>query len=315
MTFSEKTKNEIISKPFSSTCCQISALSAFIRGTGTIVAENGQVGFEIVNENFEVLKFYTDLLSSLYGETSKVVAFKDKLTGKEKYSVRFLTKTSLYVLTELGILSIKDGSVVINLTIDKYLTENDCCKKAYIFGAFTGSGSVTVPKANGKTVTGYHLEFVFSNYQTALDFSNLLSSQGFLPKLITRKENIVVYFKNSEEIADLLFFLGATKSSFELRDIIIQKDIRNETNRRINCEMANIDKQITASKKQTDYIKSIDETIGLDTLNSQLKSVANARLENPEATLEELASMLNITKSCLNHRLRKIAEIAKNCTL
>ena len=202
--------------------------------------------------------------------------------------------------------------MAINLSIDKYLVEEKCCKRAYVVGAFLGSGSVIIPQIQKKTGSGYHLEFVFSKYQTALDFSSLMSEEGFFPKLINRKENFVVYFKGCDEICELLFYLGATKCRFDLENVIIEKGLRNETNRRINCEMANIEKQVNAAQNQIHAINLIDETIGLEELPSNLVIVAKARLENSESSFGELAKILNLSKSCLNHRLRKIMEIANN---
>ena len=139
-----------------------------------------------------------------------------------------------------------------------------------------------------------------------------MSSLDFMPRQIQRKESHVVYFKNRQEVCDLLFFMGAKKSYFDVSNLMIEKDIRNETNRRINCEMANMEKQINASLNSIASINLIEESVGLDVLPLPLKTVAIMRKEHQDATLSELATILNISKSCLNHRLRKIAEIAKN---
>ncbi|MBO5713267.1 MAG: DNA-binding protein WhiA [Clostridia bacterium] len=312
MTFSEKVKNEIISKFNASPCCKIANLSAFVRGSGTIESAGGFVGFEIVTENEVAFNAYKDILVTLFGAELDLKIIKDKLTKKNKYSLTFLSSKSLSVLVELGILSVGQDGITLNLSIDKYVVENDCCVKEYIKGAFIGSGSVTVPSLTDKKNKGYHLEFVFSKYQTADDFSLLLTSQGFLPKLIERKERYVIYFKNAEEISDILAYMGATKSCFALNDVIIEKDIRNDTNRKVNCEIGNLNKQVEASIKQTKNISIIIETVGLDSLSKELKDTANARLQNPDATLDELAEILKVSKSCANHRLRKLNEIAKN---
>jgi DNA-binding protein WhiA len=221
-----------------------------------------------------------------------------------------ISKESFSLLIELGILKADERGAEVNLLIDRYLLENDCCKTAYLLGAFIGAGSVTIP--NGKTTTSYHLEFVFSNYATAQDFSALLSELGFLPKLTKRKDSHIVYFKNGDDIADVLFTLGATKCGFEVKDIVVKKTMNNDINRRFNCDISNINKQIEASIKQVKDITLIEETIGLDSLSPTLKSTAKLRLENRSATLEEMAKISGLTKSCLNHRLRKIAEIARN---
>jgi DNA-binding protein WhiA len=312
MTFSEKVKNEIISKFSTSPCCEVANLSAFVRGSGTIATNGGFVGFEMVTENVNTIEFYREILVSLFGAEVVEKKVKDKLTKKDKYLMSFVNAKSLAVLVDLGILSVGADGITLNLNIDKYIIENDCCKKEYIKGAFIGAGSVTVPSTTEKTHHGYHLEFVFSKYQTAEDFANLLSSQGFLPKLISRKENFVIYFKNAEEISGILAYMNATKCYFELNDVIIEKDIRNDTNRKVNCEIGNLNKQVEASLKQIKNINVIIETVGLDSLNKQLKDTAEIRIANPDATLEELSLIAGVSKSCMNHRLRKLNEIAKN---
>ena len=312
MTFSEQVKNEILSRFDLEPCCQLASLSAFVRGSGTLASSGGNVGFEIITENELAFEVFSSVINKLYGIDAKKSVIKDKLTARKKYSLSVINEKSLAILIDLGIVSVGGDGITVNLSIDKYITENDCCKKSYVKGAFIGGGSVTVPNVDNKTNKGYHLEFVFSKYQTANDFALLLSSIGFLPKLINRKDSFVIYFKNGEEISDVLGYMEATKSCFELNDVIIAKDIRNDTNRKVNCEMGNLTKQIEASIKQIKNINVIIDTIGLEGLNKQLQDTAKARINNPDATLEELAEMQGVSKSCMNHRLRKLNEIAKN---
>ncbi|MBR6737039.1 MAG: DNA-binding protein WhiA [Clostridia bacterium] len=312
MTFTEKVKNEIISNKKVQPCCQISALSSFIRGAGTLISKGGNIGFEINSENGDAIEYFAGVITSVFGLEPKLRVQKDNLTSKTKYRLTVLSSKSLMLLKELGIITITDKGPTVNLLIDRYLVSDDCCKRSYIAGAFLGAGSVTVPSKTSKSRTSYHLEFVFSNYGSASDFSEVISLMGFIPKLTERKENFIVYFKNGDEIGDLLIFMGAKKSGFEVKDIVIEKEMNNATNRRFNCDISNINKQIEASLKQVKDITTIQETIGLDGLSVALKQTANLRLENRDATLEELASISGLTKSCLNHRFRKIAEIAKN---
>lgn len=308
MTFSERAKNQILSKMDKQPCCLVASLSAFIRGAGTISVVKGNIGFEVVSENQTAIEFYSNIINTLYGETPKI----ETINQGKKHKLSLVSHNSTQILIDLGILTANQEGITINLNIDKYLIENECCKKAYIAGAFIGNGSVTIPKDIKNSTTNYHLEYVFSKYQTATDFADILCGLGFMPKLIDRKEVNVVYFKNGEEISELLFLMGATKACFEVKDVIIKKDINNETNRRVNCEMANIDKQIVASENQIKSINIIIDTIGLENIPETLRQTAKLRLENPESTLGELSKISNLTKSCLNHRLRKLVEIANN---
>lgn len=312
MTFTERVKEEILSKKLAEPCCKVSALSAFVRGAGSLLVSGGNVGFELATENKKAYDYFSKIISSLYGVELSATEFKDRFNGKVKYKTKLVSSKSTEILTELGIINESAQGLSVNLNVDKYLIENECCKRAYIIGAFQGSGSVTVPKQSGKSSTSYHLEFVFSKYQTASCVAEILSQVGFMPKLTERKETFIVYFKNGDEISELLHFLGAKKCGFEIQEIIVKKVMNNDTNRKRNCDMANISKQIEASLKQVGEITLIDETIGLDNLPPVLKQTCLLRLENTESTLDEMAKMAGVSKSCLNHRLRKISEIAKN---
>ncbi len=311
MTYTEKVKNEILSYKINQPCCQVSALSAFIRGAGNLLVSGGNIGFQIITENKTALYFFNEILSKLYGVMPNVKEEIDNFGKKTKFSLTLIDKNTSQILIDLGIISESAGGAQINLGVDKYLIENDCCKKSYVIGAFLGSGSVTVPSDSGKS-TSYHLELVFTKYQTASNVCEILSSVGFMPKLTERKDSFVIYFKNGDEISDLLFFMGAKKACFELKEIIVKKVMNNETNRKRNCDMGNINKQIEASIKQVENINLIEETIGLDKLPLTLKQACLLRLENKESTLEEMSKISGLSKSCLNHRFRKIAEIAKN---
>ena len=257
MTFTEKVKSEILKKQLNSPCCRLSALSAFIRGAGTISVKGNKIGFEIITENKDTSTYFYNILLEDFGQEGLINKFNDKLSDKPKYQLSLINDSSLNILMELCIVNIDNGNLSINLAIDKYLVEEKCCKKAYVIGAFLGGGSCTIPQIQKRTSSGYHLEFVFSKYQTALDFSGVLSEEGFLPKLTKRKENYVVYFKGCDEICELLSYLGATKSMFDVENVIIEKGLRNETNRRINCEMANIEKQVNAAQNQINAIEAI----------------------------------------------------------
>lgn len=312
MTFTESIKNEILSKKELNPCCKTAMLSAFIRGAGAVAVQNGLIGLEYVTESEKAGDYFSRTIKSLYGGEPIKNGNADKLSGKTKYSYSYINGSSFTVMKDVGVLSSDENGVKVNLSIDKYLVENDCCKKAYVAGAFLGSGSATVPDKTKKTNTGYHLEFVFSKKQTASDFCEVLSLVNFMPKLIKRKESYVVYFKNAEEISDLLAYIGAVKSCLRVKEIMVEKDLINDTNRKVNCEMGNIGKQIEASLKQVKSVEIIKETVGLQSLPEAVRKTAEARCENPDATLSELADVLHVSKSCLNHRLRKINEIADN---
>ena len=306
MSFSADIKSELIAKNIKKPCCKLAALSAFIRTGGSVLVKSGKVGFTLTCDESEA-DFFKGIIEKLYKEKAKRKVDK---SGRVKLTV--LSAKSLQILVDAKIVAVDEDGLEVLLDIDEGLIEKDHCAVAFIIGAFLGSGSVTIPEIKAEKSTGYHMEFVFSKYVTAADFAELLSRKGFMPKTVERKDNFVVYFKNAEEISDILALMGAMNAYLYLTDVVIKKEVRNEENRRINCELSNMTKQIDASLRLQGEIALIEESIGLDALDDNLKSACEARLNNPDVSLKELAEILGVTKSCLNHRLRKISEIAKN---
>lgn len=321
MSFSEQLKSEILSKKFKQSCCSMAMLSGFLRSAGSLdgtMQKNGVVikGFEFATESVLIRDYFKNLIIDLYGEIVSTSQYTDPMSKKDRYILYSSGDKSVELLKELGIISVSEkGESSIVLGIDKYVIENECCKKAYIMGVFLAVGVITAPKIDEKSRTGYHLEFAFSNNILADEFCHLLSTCGFIPKNVNRKSEKVVYFNKIEDILSVLAFFKTMKSYFSLEQIALEKDIRNDTNRIINCEMSNLNKQVEASLKHIKCIDQIENTIGLDAISPQLKVVAIARKTYTDSTLEELAQILNVTKSCLNHRLRKIVEIAENLSV
>jgi len=205
---------------------------------------------------------------------------------------------------------ITPAGIAVEMSIDKYLTEAECCKRAYVAGAFLGGGSCTLPTEGGARNTGYHLEFVFSYYETAHAFSELLAEFDILAKLIARKSTFVVYVKNNDEIQEALSIIGADGCSLDLAETVVRKDFNNKVNRKMNCDLGNISKQIAAAEKQTEAINTIAQTVGIGSLKRELQELCELRLSDGLLTLEEMAEQLGVTKSCVNHRMRKIIQIA-----
>jgi DNA-binding protein WhiA len=283
-------------------------LSAYLRTAGTIEIKNGKFGFSATQEP-AITALMAKIITMLYGETPTIV----KEPKSQRTKLILISDVSKQILIDAEILSFdRVKGVSVQLGLKGNLTKKQCCQRALLKGVFLGSGSITVPKLEKSTTTSYHMEFVFSKYVTALDFSHILSDSGYIAKLVERKDSFVVYFKNSEEICDLLVLMGAQIASLELTDIIVKKTVRNNANRVVNCEVSNINKQVEASLKQRNQIQAIINAVGLEKLHPNLRDVATARMEYPEDTLSQLAQRLDMTKSCLSHRLKKIAEIAES---
>ena len=174
-------------------------------------------------------------------------------------------------------------------------------------GTFLGAGTISHPEK------GYHMEIVCNSSTLANDLKRLINSFGLRSKVTTRKNNYVVYLKESEQISDFLALLGANKHVMEFENVRIVKELRNKTNRIVNCESANLDKTINSASRQIETIRLIESKGGLACLPEKLREIAVLRLENPDSSLTELGQMLDppLKKSGVSHRFRKIEEIAE----
>lgn len=195
----------------------------------------------------------------------------------------------------------------ITLHLNYGLLENDCCRTAFLRGAFLAGGSVTDPEKR------YHLELVTNHFKVSRECCNLLLELGFAPKETTRTGSSILYFKQSDAIEDLLTFLGAPVSAMAVMEAKLEKDMKNKVNRIVNCDSANMTKVVEAAQTQIAAIRRLQQTGAWDTLSDALRQTADLRLENPSANLEELAALLDppVSKSAVNHRLRKLIELAK----
>lgn len=190
---------------------------------------------------------------------------------------------------------------------DGMLTQQSCCKRAYIRGAFLAGGSISNPSKS------YHFEVVCQQMAQAVQLQEMINSFGMDAKIVERKKHYVVYLKEGSQIVDILNVMEAHVALMNLENVRILKEMRNSVNRKVNCETANISKTVNAAVKQVEDIIYLRDTIGLDSLPENLREIAKLRLEYPEAPLKELGTYLEtpVGKSGVNHRLRKISMIAE----
>ena len=190
---------------------------------------------------------------------------------------------------------------------DDEITPMECCKSAYVRGAFLGGGSMLDPKKR------YHMEFDTKHESYAMQLQEILGSFGILAKITCRKGRYVVYVKEYEAIADILGIIGAVGAAMELYNVSIEKEIRNTVNRQANCEIANIEKVTKTASLQIESIKKIEKHLGLDNLPETLREIAEIRCKYPDESLKELGERLNppIGKSGVNHRLKRIMAMAE----
>jgi hypothetical protein len=193
------------------------------------------------------------------------------------------------------------------LHINFGMLEEECCRASFLRGVFFAGGSITDP------LKRYHLELTTSHYQASRELGVLLRECGYPPKSVGRNGGFVTYFKQSDQIEDFLTLIGAPVAAMNVMSAKMEKDLRNSVNRRLNCDNANLDKAVEASQEQLEAIRRLTASGTLERLPDKLRETASLRLENPELTLTELAEEFDppVTKSCLNHRLRKLVELAK----
>lgn len=193
-------------------------------------------------------------------------------------------------------------------TVNGLLIQQTCCKRAFLRGAFLAGGSMSDPQKS------YHFEIVCRTMPQAVQLQEAVNSFDMEAKIVERKKHLVVYLKEGSQIVDILNVMEAHVSLMNLENVRILKEMRNSVNRKVNCETANITKTVGAAVKQIEDINFIKNQAGLDSLPDNLKEIALLRLEYPDAPLKELGTYLNppVGKSGVNHRLRRIGEIADN---
>ena len=253
--------------------------------------KNGKIVYKTENE-YNINRF-SKLLSNV-----NVINYKIDIKG----SNYIITSSKVENIEEIKYLN-EDIEIDIK---EKNINEEDL--KAIIRGAFLGGGSVNNPESK------YHLEIVLSTQNNANTLSNILSTFTINAKKLERKNGCSIYIKDGEEISKFLALIGASKGVLKFEEIRVLRDMKNNINRKVNCETANLNKTVGAAVKQIEAIKKIQKTGKFETLPENLKELANLRLENPDASLIELGNLLKepIGKSGVNHRINKIIEIANN---
>ena len=310
MSFSADTKNELAHVEPEKKCCMLAEIAGFIRMCGSIrLAGGGKFEIVTATEHPAVARHYKRMLKEYFGIDAELAVGQGSGLKKGRSYLLSIGPENLseQILRETGILMVKEGMNYISDGIYDGLIRTKCCRKACLRGIFLASGTITDPEKS------YHLEFSCSSQILAGDVKKLINSFVDLhAKVSARKKNYAVYVKEAEQIIDILAIMGAHSQIFAFEDVRITKEIRNKANRINNCDNANIDKTLKAAEKQLSWIHKIQETKGLAFLPDKLRDVAVLRLENPEATLQELADMMDppMKKSGLNNRFRKIEELA-----
>ena len=290
MSFSSNVKSELCREAPAKKCCAIAESYGILLYANTFSAREIRIitGSPALSARLEAL------FKKAFG-----FGFDDISEGGERRSFIITDKEKIArIFDSYGF----DVSMLVSHHINFGTLEEECCKTSFMRGAFLAGGSVTDPSKR------YHLELVTDHMSVSRETYALLLEMGFSPKESSRAGNYIAYFKQSEAIEDFLTTIGAPISAMEVMSEKIEKDMRNAINRRVNCDSANADKIVAASREQIMAIRLVDKRVGLTNLPDKLRETALLRVANPEASMSELAqlSVPPVTKSCLSHRMRKL---------
>ena len=331
MSFSKEVKEELSKQVSNARHCRLAELTAILSCEGRLICTEASYYLKLQTEKLVVARKYFTLIRKTFNINIDI-SVKTNSTAKDNriYTLilrdtkainLILQATKLAMATDVAKESLfleeqlcterkqavakKNDSMELGIA-DSVITQNACCKRAFIRGAFLSSGSMSDPKK------AYHFEIVLSNLPKAEWIQGIIQTFSVDAKIVQRKKNYIVYIKEGSQIVDLLNIMEAHVALMDLENVRILKEMRNSINRQVNCEAANINKTVTAASKQIDDIIFIRDNVGLGDLADGLEDIARLRVEYPEASLKELGAMLlpPIGKSGVNHRLRKLSMIA-----
>ncbi|GAA6491006.1 MAG TPA: DNA-binding protein WhiA [Candidatus Bariatricus faecipullorum] len=308
MSFSGRVKEELSRQYSPARHCRIAELAAIISMCGNVcISSREKYTLKIRTENLAVARKCFTLLKKTFNIETDIAVRRNRARGSETYYIIIRShEDTLRVLQAVKLIDCH-GEVVEELSLVRNVViQENCCKRAFLRGAFLASGSMSDPEKS------YHFEIVCTAEGKAVQLQNLIQAFGLEAKVVLRKKTWVVYLKEGGQIVDILNIMEAHVALMELENIRILKDMRNTVNRKVNCETANINKTVSAAVKQIEDIRFLQATTGLEKLPDGLKDMALTRLEYPDATLKELGELLTppVGKSGVNHRLRKLGEMA-----
>lgn len=296
-SFAFKAKNEMCRVQLSRQCCARAEAYGVLLYCNTFTPSE----VRIITENPEFAarlpKLFHKAFSLRFDQTPEG-------DGRGKLIFRITDREKLArVINTLGY----DPQQIMALHVNFGLLEEDCCRTAFLRGAFLAGGSVTDPEKR------YHLELATSHVPASREVQALMEEMGFLPRTIRRGADALLYFKQSEHIEDFLTKIGAPAAAMDIMTAKVDKEIRNGANRAMNCDMANVNKTLDAAQEQMSAIERLRGSARWDRLPEKLRQTAELRLEYPELSLMQLAEKCDppVTKSCMNHRMRKLMEEAK----
>lgn len=296
MSFCSNVKAEFCRMPLHKNCCAVAEAYGVLLFCNTFSSN----GIRIVTENPDFAQRLPRLFKKAFG-----VEF-DQMPDDGRDKQVFVLEDRQKLLTIFDAFGLEPDTMVA-LHINLSVLEEECCKISFLRGAFMAGGSVTDPEKR------YHLELATSHHHVSREAYSLLMELGFFPKSVARGGNSILYFKQSDYIEDVLTTMGAPVSAMGIMEARVEKEMRNGINRRVNCETANVDKTVDAAQAQLAAIRKLEANGMYNDLPDKLRKTAELRKQHPEATLTELAQMQEppLTKSAINHRMRKLLELSR----
>jgi len=296
MSFCANVKAELSRHPLNKKCCAVAEAYGVLLFCNTFTPQSLRIVTESRDFALRIPKLFKKAFDLSFDQVP------DCETGKQVFQIEDPDKL-LRIYETFGLIRETMVSLHVNLSV----LEEECCRISFLRGAFMAGGSVTDPEKR------YHLELATSHLRVSREVYSLLMELGFFPKDTTRGGNSILYFKQSDYIEDVLTTLGAPVCAMCIMEAKVEKDLRNGVNRRVNCETANLGKAVDAAQEQLAAIRRLEANGTYRDLPDKLRKTAELRKANPEATLLELAQMQDppLTKSAINHRMRKIIELSK----
>lgn len=306
MSFANDVKNELAREIAGRECCRKAELAALVVMNGTAQRDEQSCSLLVRAENAATARKIFSLIKEVFHISASVNSYNHKRFKKSRYYevVAYLSPDDVRFLQDARVL---DAECAVKHRINWSMISRACCKKAFLRGVFLSRGFINRPEGE------YHLEIILQDRNLASDINRLLQRFNLQSRIVERNRNLILYIKESEKIADFLRVVGASKALLDFENARILKGMRNNVNRQVNCETANLAKTINASVRQIELIRKMVDTNGWEAIPAQWKELAAIRLDYPDLSLKELGTMLTppLTKSGVAYRMRKLESLAE----
>lgn len=305
MSFANDVRNELARIIPEKACCQKAELAAVLMLRADLAQKpNGEFGLITTIENASLARKVYQLFKEAYGLSSTVRVQEKRRFKKSRI---YVVETPLdnpageALRHDLGMLGLN-----LKRQVNWAMISKNCCRRAYLRGIFICRGFINRPEGN------YHLEMILNDSRLVSDVQKIMQKLGVEARVSERKNNLLLYIKESEQIVDFLRIIEASKALLDFENVRIVKSMRNQVNRQVNCETANLAKTVDASVRQVEMIERLLDKIGVKGLPPNLRELAILRIDHPDSTFKEMGQMLDppLTKSGVAYRMKKLESFA-----